>query len=294
MGHSSATTTTPINWLKNAALLRSFNTLHGFNAFTDDDSLLIGTVFECRADSSRTSEWGCISDAARYQRIVNEAMHGDAVTFGSMCTSDFVRVHKAFRRRIPEVIDALLAAGLAITLQTRLEVRYAPADAPFSIERSERLAVAKLVPYYTRRDDGRYMMPSHLTQWGDERLWKTEEGRVFSRRLLAIWPNERERCSDEVQLVAERDGVVFDERIDYPRVACPAIDDQAAAERIAKKRKTDDDEFVCMICMDARPATVVHPCLHCVACVQCSAKLRLTNDARTCVRCRRAIASIDE
>lgn len=61
-----------------------------------------------------------------------------------------------------------------------------------------------------------------------------------------------------------------------------------------KKRKDAEPEFVCMICMEAMPDTVVHPCLHCVVCHACSVRLRRTADARVCVACRRAISHVDE
>lgn len=56
---------------------------------------------------------------------------------------------------------------------------------------------------------------------------------------------------------------------------------------------SDADEVTeCMICMDARPDTLVLPCEHVVVCRECSAGLRATRDAHTCVRCRRSITEV--
>lgn len=49
---------------------------------------------------------------------------------------------------------------------------------------------------------------------------------------------------------------------------------------------------LCYICYDATPNTIVEPCGHMCVCKECSDKLAHTNDAKTCVRCRREIEQI--
>jgi len=56
----------------------------------------------------------------------------------------------------------------------------------------------------------------------------------------------------------------------------------------------DNDEDVCMVCLDREPNTMVLPCEHCVVCKECSIGLRNTNDKKTCVRCRRPITHVLE
>ncbi len=58
--------------------------------------------------------------------------------------------------------------------------------------------------------------------------------------------------------------------------------------------KEEEEEFTCMICMDAEPTTVVKPCGHVVVCSTCSPKLSATADARMCVRCRTIIESVED
>jgi hypothetical protein len=48
-------------------------------------------------------------------------------------------------------------------------------------------------------------------------------------------------------------------------------------------------EEECCICMENNASTLVSPCNHVIVCDQCSRLLRDTNDARTCVKCRRPI-----
>ncbi len=65
-----------------------------------------------------------------------------------------------------------------------------------------------------------------------------------------------------------------------------------------KKRKKEDEElveeeeFVCMICQEFAPTTMVMPCHHVVVCESCSEKLKNTNDKHTCVRCRTEIEAV--
>lgn len=53
-----------------------------------------------------------------------------------------------------------------------------------------------------------------------------------------------------------------------------------------------EPEDECMICMDAKPQTLVLPCLHKVVCEGCSVALMESRDKRTCVYCRRPITGI--
>lgn len=55
----------------------------------------------------------------------------------------------------------------------------------------------------------------------------------------------------------------------------------------------DCEDFICLICFDAPPTTTVHPCKCCVVCAKCSEGLKQTNDAKTCVKCRRQIERIE-
>lgn len=65
-------------------------------------------------------------------------------------------------------------------------------------------------------------------------------------------------------------------------------------KKIPKNAPTDEEPFECMICMNAKPDTIVHPCGHCVVCKSCSEKLRDTADKERCVMCRQTIEWIEE
>jgi hypothetical protein len=59
-------------------------------------------------------------------------------------------------------------------------------------------------------------------------------------------------------------------------------------------RDDEEDEFTCMICMDAAPSTCVRPCGHVVVCSSCSIGLRDTPDKEICVRCRTPIEMVED
>lgn len=56
---------------------------------------------------------------------------------------------------------------------------------------------------------------------------------------------------------------------------------------------TDDyNEEHCMICLDAKPNTMVMPCCHVVVCSNCSLELKKTGDAHICSKCRKPITEV--
>ena len=59
-------------------------------------------------------------------------------------------------------------------------------------------------------------------------------------------------------------------------------------ENIKKEKKNtiEEEEDLCMYCLDRKPNTVVYPCKHRKICHICSPKLKNTNDALICIYCR--------
>ena len=51
----------------------------------------------------------------------------------------------------------------------------------------------------------------------------------------------------------------------------------------------DDEEGICLMCMDRKANTIVYPCKCNVICSECSVQLRNTNDSDICFQCRRSI-----
>lgn len=77
-----------------------------------------------------------------------------------------------------------------------------------------------------------------------------------------------------------------------PANDCASNSAAAAQAPAAVPPRDDYNEDRCMICLDAKPSTMVMPCGHVVVCAACSKGLAATHDAKICVKCRRPIEEV--
>ncbi len=59
-----------------------------------------------------------------------------------------------------------------------------------------------------------------------------------------------------------------------------------------KEELEEEESQECMVCLDREADTMVWPCEHRVVCKECSKGLERSNDAHTCLRCRRPITHV--
>jgi hypothetical protein len=324
--HTTGTTHTTD--IKRALDVRSSNTLHGINPHTTGGHI-IGLVWVYRSppdkwgSRARELNWRAGERDQYEQRILDiTGIHEPGVIeISSSYGGDFLKVNLSHRRRIPEIINAALQAGLCLKMQTRLQSYYTPADAPFSLEQSEHLALQRLTQTF---HDFPRILESDVWYLGDERLWKTEAGREFARRLKAQFPIQAREADEPMFLLPSP---LDDPAIDYPLVE-PALPSSAipkptleahiipAAESSAstphqssqssQSSQSGDPSTPhtppspatpvvstvsepCMICLDTPADTMALPCNHVVVCQKCSTGLRTTPDNKICVQCRRPI-----
>lgn len=139
----------------------------------------------------------------------------DVVWVDNYIGREYVAVHDPCDA--PEVINAMLLMGIRVAPWTRLTPNYEPADAPFSIETSERLALRDikelLLQIPSMLNNGSVWHP-YLTL--DERLWKTEEGKQFAREILAKYPELRTKHEIGDPLYLPKTTRPYDPRIDWP------------------------------------------------------------------------------
>jgi hypothetical protein len=318
--NTNNTTGTPD--IKKALDVRSSNTLHGINPHTTG-AHIIGLVWvhvsppNEQGSRARELNWRSGERDQYEQRILDiTGIHeAGVIEIASSYGGDFLKVKLSHRRHIPAIINAALQAGMCIQMQTHLQSYYTPADAPFSLEQSEQLALRSLSQTF---NEFPRLLESKVWHLGDERLWKTDEGREFARRLKAHFPMQAREAEEPLFLLpSPLDDPVLDYPIIEPAIPAAAISRQpptleahiipapqssasatnplepaSRAESPTPPSATPIESSVaetCMICLDALADTMVLPCNHVVVCQNCSMGLRTTHDNKICVRCRRPI-----
>lgn len=155
--------------------------------------------------------------------------------------------------------------------------------------------------------------------WLKESAWISDRGKEFIRELRTKYPkaaSDADRSDSEEEWIVEQEVTVEHSEIEGDHLVPPKakrakLSDESVGDDLVAKGAhplptvqpssshlhngdDDDDEGLCMICLDKIADTIVHPCLHCVVCSACSIKLRDSADSRKCVRCRCDIEFIDE
>ncbi len=142
------------------------------------------------------------------------------------------------------------------------------------------------------------LLEDKVWYYGDERLWKTQEGKNFAKMLLEKFPTSIE----EIYLP---ESSLDNTEIDFPILRSqPTLTAKIVkpSERVEKKevdvdnrssfREAEKEDNICMICLDNKADTMVLPCNHIVVCKVCSNNLQKTPDNKICVQCRRPISEV--
>lgn len=279
--------------------VRYYNTLHGCQYLGADDDGTAGFV-ACMYSRASGDE--------RTKKQLHSAMlieakfwdgEGDDAPRDRSWLGDFIgRTYAAVRDRrdIPAIINALLALGCLVQPWTKIPPSYTPSDAPFSIEKSEQLMLDKLRRFVD-------MCGSDLSRVAelstaprlviDERLWKTEAGKAFARKILETCPQLRLRYPElNEPLVLPVDPDLYVPGLDWPPPdrSVPAAAEINNRKRVAEEKSDEIND--CMVCLEHKADTMVLPCQHQVACRGCSDRLRDTPNAHKCIMCRQPITSV--
>lgn len=271
--------------------IRYYNTLHGFQLLSAPN---IAIAFISKFENIEIT-----GDSSTHITAIKEKAGAPPINIE---IDDFVghvylKTRVGERSQIPRIINACVAAGYSLKLCTRLETKFRPDginDLPYTIENSEKLAVAQL------RDVLKYISSGRMELIADERMWKTEEGKAFARearRMVPPW--EQENIDTEISIPEHEN---LDPNIDFPLHTIPEDENPKKCRRTEAvpapapapapaiiPHADEEDEDSCTICCDAKANTLVLPCNHSVVCKACSEKLRSTRDNATCLRCRQRI-----
>lgn len=308
--------------LQDKLRIRSSNTLHGLNSFTTDGHI-IGLIWKYQPDpgypSHCTKELSS-ADMITYQDRLLErlaqknAVHERHVVSISTCYGgEHVDVKLTHRNKIPEIITTCLEIGLCIKLQTNLQTFYRPHDGPYSLEKSEHLSLIGMNKTFDKYPE---CLESKAWLWGDVRLWITNEGKEFARKIRRKFPEcIAEADSDNYLLPSELDNPL----LDFPMVPVH-LDNQGHNKRpmsyeiplksvevkveqkeeikndekkeienvleherdIKRKIEEEEDETLCIICMEHK-RNVAFDCGHVLLCTGCDHQIK------SCPICRKSI-----
>lgn len=305
--------------------IRSSNTLHAFNPYTDSGHI-IGLIWKYQPDpvypDHCTKELGSV-DMRTYQDRLLERLgqkhvvtERNVVSISSSYGGEYVDVKLTHRNKIPEIINTCLEIGLCIKLQTNLQTFYRPQDSPFSLEKSEHLSLIGMNKTFDKYPD---LLESKAWLWGDVRLWITNEGKDFARKIRSKFPEcIAEADSDNYLLPSELDNPL----LDFPMAPIPLDnqgqnkrpmsyeipikpeevkverkediegiknDEKKEVENVLEherenKRKADEeeDETLCIICMEHK-RNVAFDCGHVLICTGCDPQIT------SCPICRKPI-----
>lgn len=225
-----------------------------------------------------------IEDNILLEEIKREtgAMTIEAVDF---IGRDFLKIHWTEYPFIEAVLTAFLKRGIGFSLHLKIiSVGFDPKkrDTEFSQEilekkviedfKAELKGVRDDQPYRYVYENYCYKKSGIAHEW----CWQTAEGKAFCRELR-INLGKREICSGKYDFTKWGIFQNYD-----PRTL------------LTKEVEEAEQGEECMVCFDKIANTVVLPCEHCVVCKECSVRLRDTNDAQRCLRCRRIITQVLE
>jgi len=183
-----------------ALFVRQTNSLHGFNVFTDDGSLILGLLYykgsEKELDNTTEKELDntTLNAHIRGALKLNSDEYKSFDFVSSSYAGDILQVPGAIRHLAGVVIDTARHHSFAVKLQTKLGswgCLYPPLStlaAPFSKEMSEKLAAHELNTVLTLS----VKLICQPIAWllGDARLWCTEEGKTAAERIRQLFPAE--------------------------------------------------------------------------------------------------------
>ena len=199
---------------------------------------------------------------------------------------DFVAVHWTETDKIDNVIGALLGNDITLTYFCKVKPTIKPSDLrgrPWSQTILEECLITFCEQFGWDRI-ATFVGSSFLKEWN----WKTDKGKAFCMHMRSSLNKPLDRRNSKNNYLT---WAIF-QNCDFKTLL-----DKAPPSSVPKKTPSpiiiiDDDDDECMICLDAKPDTMVLPCGHCVVCKKCSPELQKTADAKICVKCRCPITHV--
>jgi hypothetical protein len=179
--------------------------------------------------------------------------------------------------RVYEVVKCINTHGFRVYMQDGTETTFNVGDELDAISQQKKLCKS-LTRFIFESDYAKNWGYDDFTIIGRipahrDVFWDIPEGKELAKKL-----RERFRLKDELNKDEMTIGEYFEE------IKPTRVEDN--------KRKAPEPVDMCMVCLEAAPATMVLPCEHCVACKKCSDELKDTINKDKCIYCRRSITDV--
>ncbi len=190
---------------------RANNTLHGINPYTIFGHI-IGLIF--KYEYNEISKKMCVVELKyeEYESYKQKIELNCGVPINLSYSYGGIEVKFTYRNSIPQIINALLQSGLCIKMDTKLQSFYTPENGPFSLEKSEQLALQSLYEVINLSSSPKWFQ-NQLHFYADQRLWKTEEGKNFAKLIREKFPESVKYKSSATPLV---ESPFNNKEIDFP------------------------------------------------------------------------------
>lgn len=267
----------------------------GFQFDSDDNSFIIARISPRNYDVSGSIK--CAEITAFVQQFAKMAKCFEWLG------RKYVQVDYTEWEHIPLVFQSLIDRGdLNVCPHSKLDANFKPGDR-FSRHLMEQRKIEQFKQFAT--EFGGLKNAAEMIRYQDVFCeyfnWHSSIGKSFCAelRLALSLPLE----SDTKSRYEKIDSVCRQYKILHrgvwsahePFTVLGKRSSPEPTERIEKNKrdeKKQDEEDVCVICMEEKPNTLVLPCMCSVVCQKCSKMLENTNDKDICVKCRRKFQEI--
>jgi hypothetical protein len=193
----------------------------------------------------------------------------------------FISIRWNEYHKIKDIFNAMLLLGLSFTTNNKAAAKFNPNEDPeFTDELMEQKAIQNVkliletVPNSIYNDF--FISSVYFDIWN----YKTQNGKEFCNYLRG----KRNLGPSDINDKNNYFNWDIFKNCDFNTLQ--------TVDELNVVNMEEDDEDLCIICMENPPETLVLPCGDCTVCKTCSEGLKNTSDHHTCVKCRRPIIDI--
>lgn len=228
----------------------------------------------------------CNSDMSKetFQRI-KELSGAQSLVHDDYLGRGYLQVHVSDYEKFPIIFNSILQCGEWFRTRNSADVCFKPGET-FTVIKMEEKLIKSLSDYLVEYPH--FIEMDSIFTWRHFKYWSyiTDEGRSFCRHIRRLKRKKEYHVKDAMNPFKWEKfrNVRFRESyLEIPKDSPLGLPAPAAREVPPE----------CLICMEKPANTQVFPCGCVVCCSDCSNGLKVTNDAKTCVKCRRKINKIE-